>query len=167
MLDEFVPNEEFMKINREATQRALGNVVDPKELAAFLDGMESGKGLMQAPSAAKAPAPAEAMGETFTVGIYGYVKCTPSSLDHTFQGNHWGVGLAALTAYGTMYTAYDSWSALFRETKGYHAQGVAEAGGIFQITWFNKKSLPVGQFSAVAAGLGVFEVGGSGSWSKK
>lgn len=161
MLDNFVPDEEFLKISREASEKAFGGVVDPQELEKFLNGMQGDTETLSIPSGE------EAIAELYTVGIYGYVKCTPTKLDHLFEANHWGLGLNACKAYGVMHTAYENWGGLFRETRGYHAQGITKGGGILQITWFDGKARPVGQFNAVAGGIGAFEVGGKGRWKKK
>lgn len=160
-------DEKFVEACKQATLTALKGKVDEHELNKFVENVSDEQLLKSATRAVGVPGPVEAKGETYTVLVYGYVKCTPTHLDHVFEANHWGLGLAGLTSYGTMYTAYESYDALFRNTTGYHAQGVAEAGGIFQITWFNKDAVPVGQFNSVAGGIGAFEVGGKGKWTKK
>jgi hypothetical protein len=158
---------EFVKTIRNATNKALKGKVSEDDIHKLLSSMgeettEAGmlKGI-------HVPSPAEATAELYTIAVYGYVKCSPTHLPYYFEANHWGIGLAAMRCYGFMYTAYENWDALFNETRGYHAQGIAEAGGILQITWFNGKHQPVGQFNAAAGGIGVFEVGGSGRWHKK
>lgn len=163
-MSEVVHSKEFVKACKDATIKALAGKVKDEDIKQLLDRMPEGT-TVSADSGT--PKPAEAIGETYTVVLYGYVKCTPTHLDHEFEANHWGLGLAGVKGYGFMYTAYDTWGALFSKTKGYHAQGVAEAGGILQINWFNGDGVPVGQFNAAAGGIGVFEVGGKGSWKKK
>lgn len=159
-----LPNARFFEACKAATRNALLGKVKDEEVQKLLERMPE-HAVLQA--MVGVPSPAEAKAELWTVAIYGYVSCTPTSLDHTFEANHWGIGLNASTSYGFMYTAYDSWEGLFTETQGYHAQGIQDAGGILQINWFNGSGTPVGQFNGVAAGLGVFEVGGSGRWKKK
>ncbi len=163
MSEIILPSKEFVKACKDATIKALTGKVKDEDLKQFLKHMPS----KEAVRAVGVPSPAEAIGETYTVVLYGYVKCTPTHLNYYFEANHWGIGLAGVKGYGFMYTAYDSWDGLFSETKGYHAQGIASAGGILQINWFNGSGVPVGQFNAAAAGIGAFEVGGEGRWKKK
>jgi len=165
MSENILQSKEFVKACKDATKKALAGKVKDEDVKEFLNHMPSET--EKALRAVGLPAPAEAIGETYTVLIYGYVKCTPTHLDHYFEANHWGLGLAGVKGYGFLYTAYDSWDSLFRETTGYHAQGIAEAGGILQINWFNGSGVPVGQFNAAAVGIGAFEVGGKGHWEKK
>ena len=40
-------------------------------------------------------------------------------------------------------------------------------GGIFQITWFRKNGVPIGQFNGFLSGGGAFEIGGSCKWKTK
>lgn len=159
---------EFVKTIKKATIRAFKGKVDDNDVQKLLnclrtDEVEPVKGLQ----GINVPEPAEAKAELYTVAVYGYVKCNPTHLPYYFEANHWGLGLAAMHSYGFMYTAYENWDALFSETRGYHAQGIAEGGGILQITWFNGKHVPIGQFNAAAGGIGVFEVGGKARWHKK
>ena len=156
-------SKEFIDACKNATMKAFSGKIDNSEVEKFLSKMPN----EALATTAGVPDPAEAKGETYTVAIYGYVKCTPTHLDHYFEANHWGLGLAGVSAYGFMYTAYDSYEALFSETRGYHAQGVAEGGGFLQITWFNGSGVPIGQFNGAAGGIGIFEVGGEGRWTKK
>lgn len=166
MTEKLVQSKEFIKACKDATTKALAGKVKDEDVKKLLNFMpEEKEGLLTTESGV--PSPAEATSQLYTVAIYGYVKCTPTKLDHEFEANHWGLGLSAMSSYGFMYTAYKSWDALFNETTGYHAQGIAEAGGILQITWFNKSGVPVGQFNGAAGGIGVFEVGGKGTWKKK
>ncbi len=163
MSNQIVQSSEFLQACKDATQSALAGKVKDSDIKAFLNRMPEG---MKATTRG-APSPAEAKGETYTVVLYGYVKCTPTHLDYEFEANHWGLGLAGMASYGFMYTAYEKWDGLFSETRGYHAQGIADAGGILQFTWFDGKHLPIGQFNAAAGGIGVFEVGGEGRWKRK
>ncbi len=94
--------------------------------------------------------------------VFGVISCEVDN--KKFEAYSWGIGASALVSKGILYTAYDSWDALFQETCYYHAQGIAEAGGIFQISFMNSSHIPVGQFNGVAGGIAVFEVGGVGHW---
>lgn len=164
MIKELYQSKEFVKACKDATIKALAGKVKDEDVNKLLSHMPDETSVS---AGLGAPGPAEAKGETYTVLLYGYVKCTPTHLDHEFEANHWGLGLSAMASYGSMYTAYDSWKGLFSETRGYHAQGIADAGGILQITWFNGKGVPIGQFNSAAGGIGVFEVGGNERWKKK
>jgi hypothetical protein len=168
MTKKIIQSEEFVKACKAATIKALAGKVKDEDVQNFLSHMP-GKTSVSAGLKSIADQ-AEAKGETYTVAIYGYVKCIPTHLDHEFEANHWGIGLSAMASYGSMYTAYegtDTWKWLFSETRGYHAQGIADGGGILQITWYNGKNVPIGQFNSAAGGIGVFEVGGKGRWKKK
>lgn len=164
MTDKLFQSKEFVEACKDATIKALAGKVKDEDIETLLKRIPAEVAVSDVLGA---PSPSEAKAELYTVAVYGYVKCTPTNLDHEFEANHWGIGLAAMASYGFMYTAYNSWDALFRETSGYHAQGIADAGGILQITWFNGSGVPIGQFNSAAGGIGVFEVGGSGSWKKK
>lgn len=96
--------------------------------------------------------------------VYGMVYCDIDSLKKRFEGTHWGIGLAGFAATGMIYTAYDNWQSFFNNTKGYHVQSGGVAAGIVQVNWFNNDGVPVGQFNGIAGGVGIMEVGGSGSW---
>lgn len=163
MSEKIYQSKEFIEACKDATIKALAGKVKDEDVKQFLNRIPA----ETAVPAVGVPAPAEAKGETYTILFYGYVKCTPTHLDYEFEANHWGLGLAGVSGYGFMYTAYDTWDGLFNETRGYHAQGIAASGGILQINWFNGSGVPVGQFNGAAAGIGAFEVGGEGSWKKK
>lgn len=96
--------------------------------------------------------------------IYGTVVCELPSKHKTFQGEHWGLGLAGFRATGTFYSAYSSWEAVFDNATFYHVQCLGAAAGIVQVNWFNKDGVPVAQFNGIAGGLGAMQVGGKGSW---
>ena len=164
MAEKLFQSKEFVKACKDATIKALTGKVKDEDVRKLLNRIPEETAVS---AELGVPGPAEAKAELYTVAIYGYVKCTPTHLDHEFEANHWGLGLSAMASYGSMYTAYDSWEGLFSETRGYHAQGIAEGGGILQITWFNGSGVPVGQFNSAAGGIGVFEVGGSARWKKK
>lgn len=164
MVEKLFQNKVFVKACKDATIKSFAGKINDEDIKKLLNCMPEETASYDELGV---PTPAEAKAELYTVAIYGYVKCTPTKLDHEFEANHWGLGLTAMAAYGFMYTAYDSWKALFSETRGYHAQGIADAGGILQINWLNGSGVPVGQFNAAAGGIGVFEVGGSARWKKK
>lgn len=96
--------------------------------------------------------------------VFGIITCEVDG--KKFEVHAWGIGASALVSKGIIYTTYDSdsWDAFFEETRFYHAQGIAQAGGIFQITFMDADHIPTGQFNGVAGGIAVFEVGGGGRW---
>lgn len=104
------------------------------------------------------------------LAFYGRVTCEMTSLPYTFSATAWGIGGAGFTSLGTIYNVFgnseQSWERFFKETRKYHAQGIAKAGGVYQITWFDRNDYPIGQFNSVAVGVGVFQVGGTGKWKK-
>jgi hypothetical protein len=106
-----------------------------------------------------------ATGSIKIIGIWGVVKCETSGDEHVFEGECWGVGLGAFEALGVLYYV-TSWDDLWKNTKRFHAQGAAVEGGIFQITFLDDNSSPIGQFTAAAAGIGAYECGGKGEWKK-
>lgn len=113
------------------------------------------------------PAPITCNGSLYFAVLYGVVHCQPTdpaTYPWTFDQDSWGIGVSAGSGAGLLYTAYDSWDAFFRNTAGYHAQGIAEGGGILQINFFNSDAVPIGQYNGVAGGIGVFECGNSGTW---
>jgi hypothetical protein len=146
------------KAAQDATQRALKGRLEEGELRAFVS----------AAVGAANPVTITATGSLYFAAIYGVVSCTPSKYPYKFEESAWGIGGTAITAGGIIYNAYKdgSWDAFFKNTTGYHAQGIADAGGIFQINFFHG-STPIGQFNAVAGGIGVFECGGNGKWHGK
>lgn len=96
--------------------------------------------------------------------VFGIITCEVDG--RKFEVHAWGIGASALVSKGIIYTTYDSgsWDPFFENTRFYHAQGIAEAGGIFQITFMDADHIPTGQFNGVAGGVAVFEVGGGGRW---
>ena len=144
------------KVIQEATWEAFQGKLKDNEVEHFLD----------ATVLSDEPLTITAMGSLYFLAVYGVISCEPSKYPYKFEESSWGLGATALSAGGVIYTAYDSWDAFFKNTTGYHAQGIAKAGGFLQIT-FLKKLTPIGQFNAVAGGIGVFEVGGNGKWHKK
>ena len=137
------------KIVQEATRKAFKGKLKDSEIDKFLDETTGNK----------EPVTITAMGSLYFIGIYGVVSCTPSKYPYTYEESSWGIGASAISAGGVIYTVCATWKAFFKSTTGYHAQGIAEAGGILQINFFNKLT-PIGQFNAVAGGNGVFQVGG-------
>ena len=148
-----------------ATWRAFKGKLKDNEIQSFLEATTGSK--TTAAITAKVPAPITATGSLYFIAIYGVISCKPSHEPYYFEESSWGIGATAMSAGGVLYTAYERWDDFWNLTTAYHAQGIAEAGGIFQINFFNNKAVPIGQFDAVAGGIGVFECGGSGKWHKK
>ena len=152
---------EILKPNIEAVQaatlRAFKGKVKDDEVNRFLDAIAS----------SAVPAPIGATASLTFAAIYGVVKCEPRGQPWEFDADVWGVGAAAISSVGFMYTAYENWDAFFSLTTAFHVQGIAVEGGIFQINWFNESGVPIGQFNGAAGGMAVFEAGGSGKWKKK
>ncbi len=168
MSDQILQNDEFIKACKNASIKALGGVVSEGDLQNFLNRMP--KSGLESAGKDSITDQKQAQANLFQVAIWGGVKCTPDNLPYVFEAHHWGIGFAEMTSVGFMYNAYDgpdSWKYFFEKTAGYHAQGVADFGGILQINWFTKGGLPIGQFNSAAAGCGIFEVGGEGYWKKK
>ncbi len=160
MKEDLINNAEFLAACRAATLKAFKGKVDEVELENFLASANK----------IDVPDPVASKAKIGVLAIWGRVSCEPESFEEIpweFDATVWGLGGAVYESFGFMYTAYKSWDALFKETTGFHAQGAGEVGGIFQITWFNKKGLPVGQFNGLSGGFGAFEVGGAGKWKKK
>ncbi|NIM05331.1 MAG: hypothetical protein GTO55_04415 [Armatimonadetes bacterium] len=99
--------------------------------------------------------------------IYGNVTCDPKDKPWKFDESIWGIGAAGGSSIGVMYTAYESWDPFFTNTRAFHVQGIASGGGILQITWFDGKGIPIGQFNGAMAGAGGIEGGGKASWKRK
>jgi hypothetical protein len=160
---DLISNREFMQATRAATLKALqGKVLQGKvkedEMKRFMDSMMSRKrGIDIVAIGATASL-------TFAL-FYGVVKCEPRDKPWIFDEDVWGIGGAAIAAVGFMYT--DNWDALFSTTAAFHVQGIAKAGGIYQINWFNASGVPIGQFNGPAGGIAIFEAGGAGKWKKK
>ncbi len=151
---------EILKPDIEAvhavTLRAFKGRVKEDEVNRFLETMAS----------STVPAPIGATASLTFALVYGVVKCEPRDKPWKFDSDVWGAGAAAISSVGFMYTAYENWDAFFTLTTAFHVQGVAEAGGIFQINWFNKGGVPIGQFNGAAGGIALFEAGGGGKWKK-
>jgi len=143
-------------LTNTVTVNGLAKIADTGEVQSFLKKIES----------TSVPAPISATASLTFALFYGVVKCEPRGKPYVYDEDVWGVGAAAISSIGLMYTAYDSWDAFFANTTAFHVQGIAEAGGIYQINWFNKSGTPIGQFNGAAGGIGVFEAGGSGKWKK-
>lgn len=141
---------------QQVTIQALKSRVDEADVRAFLEKLGS----------ATAPAP---VGATASVklAVWGKIDVEPDGLPWKYDETIWGGPAYFGSAVGIMYTAYDSWDAFFQNVTGFHAQGVDVGGGILQVNWFISNGTPVGQFNGAAAGVGVFEAGGSGKWQRK
>lgn len=125
---------------------------------------------LTSPNTLSVPEPIEAEASITSALIWSKVKCSPSNSPYNnwkMEESAWGPGIGGGVAIGCMYTAYETYDALFKYTTAYHVQGIADFGGILQITWFNSSGVPIGQFNGVLGGAGVFEAGGSCSWQKK
>ncbi len=146
------PNTEVI---RQATLKAFQGKLDNYHIESLLELQKSEESSV-----------ITATGSLYFALFYGVISCNPSDYPYEFEESSWGLGGSAISSAGVMYTAYESWDNFFHMTTGYHAQGIADAGGLFQITFFNGLS-PIGQFNAVSGGIGVFEVGGNGKWKKK
>ncbi len=155
--DKQITAEQLVEAADTATRKAFEGKFNNEEINDFL---ESIRGV-------NAPAPIAATGSIIFVGIFGEVVCEPMDKPYIFKQKSWGVGAAGVSSVGLLYTAYDNWNGLWKNTTSYHAQGIAKAGGIFQINFFNKKGIPIGQYNGPAIGIALFEVGGAGKWKKK
>jgi hypothetical protein len=175
-----------LEVVKEATKRAFSGKVEDNDLQRLLVSLDasypsynaepyaSEAVLTDAPEAAAfvvpeaaalVPSGAKIASASIYFGlVFGIITCEVDG--KKFEVHAWGIGASALTSKGIIYTTYDSdsWDAFFEETRFYHAQGVAEAGGIFQITFMDADHIPTGQFNGVAGGIALFEVGGGGRW---
>lgn len=159
-------NDNFLETCKKTTLKTFENKINSQHIYQLLDNMPTSQQLAL-PTANQCcmPSPIGADASLISIAIWSKIKCYPDNLPWKFEATAWGPGIGGGGAAGFMYTIYECWDMLFDETAGYHAQGVAEGGGIFQITWFTKNALPIGQFNGFLAGIGVFEVGGSGHWT--
>lgn len=164
------PNFEVVQA---ATWKAFKGKMKDEVIQSFLDATtgrdESAPAKLKAGTLAtvKAATPMKATGSLYFALLYGVISCKPFHSPFVFEESSWGIGATAMSSGGVLYTAYEQWDDFWNLTTGYHAQGIAEAGGIFQINFFNKQCVPIGQFDGVAGGIGVFECGGRGKWYKK
>lgn len=117
-------------------------------------------------TSASVPAPIGATAD-IKLAVWGKLSVEPDQQPWKYDHTIWGGPAYIGSAVGFMYTAYETWDAFFQNVTGCHAQGVDAGGGILQVNWFISNGTPVGQFNGVAAGLGGFEAGGSGKWSRK
>ena len=143
-------------IVQKATLKALRGRVDEGEVRRFLEKAASND----------VPAPIGATA-SLKIAVWGKLGCDPDGQPWKYDITVWGGPAYFGESVGFMYTAYETWDAFFRYVTGAHVQGIAEAGGILQINWFNESGVPVGQFNGAAGGIGLVEAGGSGTWQKK
>jgi hypothetical protein len=143
-------------IVQAATMHSLSRRIEVSEVQQFLDKMVS----------AEVPAPIGATASV-RIAIWGKVTVEPNGEPWTYDTSIWGGPAYFGQSAGFMYTAYGTWDEFFRNVTSVHVQGVASAGGILQVNWFNHSGTPVGQFNGVAGGVGVLEAGGSGGWSHR
>lgn len=153
MSEDITPTHDAAKA---ATLAAFKGKIDDGEVNDFLEKIVG----------SAVPPPIGATGSLTFFAFWGVCKCDPPNYDWIFDNQVWGIGGAAISAVGLMYTAYESWDTFFRETTGFHVQGIAEGGGIYQINWFNGGT-PIGQFNGAAGGISVFEAGANGKWKRK
>ncbi len=151
-----VNTQKLIEVADIATQEAFKGRLEEKEVNDFLESIRG----------ANAPAPIAATGSITFVGVFGQVTCEPMDKPYIFKQKSWGAGVAAISSVGMIYTAYSSWDGLWKNTTGYHAQGISKGGGIFQITFLKGKT-PIGQYNGPCLGISLFEVGGNGKWKKK
>lgn len=160
MVNLSLEDQQIFEICRNATISAYEGKVDKESLNQLLSSMNE---------VAKDPKKAiQASASLVSAGIWSQVDCKPEHMPWIFHESAWGLGLGGGSCAGVMYHAYEDavsgWEFFFDETVAYHAQGIANVGGIFQITWFRKDGAPIGQFNGFLAGAGVFEIGGSCKW---
>jgi hypothetical protein len=136
-------------------REAFRGKLNDEEIDRFIDATTGSTGI---------PSPITATGSAYFGLTFGVVKCTPASQPYPFEEKAWGIGATAGSGAGLVYTAYGSWDALFSEHRGYHAQGIADGGGILQINFFNSSAIPIGQYNGVTGGIDVFECGGKDTW---
>lgn len=162
-----------LEVVQAATWRAFKGKLNDEVIQNFLDATTGREAAARtqlkvgAPAAVKVATPMKATGSLYFALLYGIISCKPFHSPYCFEESSWGIGATAMSSGGILYTAYENWDDFWKLTTAYHAQGIAEAGGIFQINFFNNKAQPIGQFDGVAGGIGVFECGGSGKWYKK
>lgn len=153
-------DEQVLEICRNATLSAYKGKVDEESLNQLLSSMNS---------VAKEPGRAiRAKASLVSAVVWSKVECNPENIPWAFHETAWGPGIGGGSCEGVMYHAYkdvvSGWDYFFDEAVAYHAQGIGNVGGIFQITWFRKGGAPIGQFNGFMAGAGAFEIGGSCKW---
>ncbi len=172
MANDLLQNKDFLQACRKATLSAFKNKIDDAKLNSLLEHMPSpaagpAKNVLRVSGGSGA---IQAEASIVSAVIYAKVKCYPDNKPWKFEESAWGPGIGGGECIGFMYTAYtgdNAWETFFKDATAYHAQGIAEAGGIFQINWFRSDGTPIGQFNGALGGAGVFEIGGSGKWKKK
>lgn len=160
MSDLLLENEQVLEVCRNATISAYEGKVDEESLNQLLSCMNG---------VAKEPGRAiQASASLISIAIWSKVKCEPKNMPWVFDESAWGPGIGGGSCIGVMYHAYkdavSGWDDFFNEAVAYHAQGAGNVGGIFQITWFRKNGVPIGQFNGFMSGAGAFEIGGSCKW---
>ncbi len=141
---------------QKATVRVLRGRANDEQIQKFLTELAS----------ASVPDPIGATA-SLNIAVWGKVTCEPDGQPWKYDNSVWGGPAYFGASVGFMYTAYNSWDAFFREVTSCHCQGIADAGGILQINWFNAGGTPVGQFNGAAGGIGLVEAGGAGKWQRK
>lgn len=168
-------SKEMMYEYQKSTREAFKGKIDNEQIEMLLANMpkdSSSENVIMVSSDLQAGdnGPLQADASLVSALIWSKVNCYPSDIPWKFEEQAWGPGIGGGSSIGFMYNTYEgpnSWDAFFKNTVAYHAQGIADMGGIFQINWFSANGIPTGQFNGVLAGAGVFEIGGSGHWKKK
>ena len=124
----------------EATMKVLKGKIKDEEITNFVNTIVS----------AKAAKPILATASLAMGLVFSIVHCEPKEKRWVFNEEIWGIGVAGITSVGLMYTAYGKWETFFKETTAFHVQGVSDGAGLLQITWFNSKGIPIGQFNGPA-----------------
>lgn len=145
-------SEEFRKLS----QKAFGKMLPEKDMKKLLSFVPD-ENVMKSDICTT-----NARGSIGTFLFWGTIECIASDLKKRFYATHWGLGFGGYGAWGCLMA--DNWNDLFKHGTIFHSQTIGVGGGLLQITWFDEHGAPVGQFNGGGPGLGIIEVGGSGSW---
>lgn len=154
-------NADFINASINATLRALEGKVCDTDLENLLKSMPTNFCKVDSARAVQAEA------SLFRPVIFARISCKLEGKPYRFEAQERGPGLHESIAVGILYHSYENenaWDMFFREATSYHAQGIEEGRGIFQINWFRKDGVPIGQFNGVMVVPSIFELGGSGKW---
>ena len=145
----------IIEIADAATRRTFEGKMDPQEIETFLNVMRS----------EYTPSPLFATAELNAIVVGGQVLCKPNASYH-FNHIVWGLGVSDVQSIGALYTAYSNWDDFWKNSSSFWAQGLADDGGIYMITYFDDHHAPTGQFVGPCSGIALFEGGGKGHWHK-
>lgn len=151
-------NEEILKKSKEITlEKCKGKIADEKLDMLFNNMPDPRKDSVDNK---------DASASIVSAVLWSRVNCSIKGMPWEFHAAAWGPGIGGGSSEGTIYysSACNSWEDFFEKSTRYWAQGIADIGGFFMITWFDKNSTPTGQFVGALAGAGGFEIGGSGRW---